>query len=273
MLNPNMVLVGTDKNGTETWYNFTCPRCAGQGGRQQWGHTGFVCYNCGGTGRATKPEVIKKYTPEYQAKLDADKAKRQAKKDAERMANAETLNKEFIEKHFNGSDKVFIINGNTYEIKDQLKSEGCKFNPSTGWYAVTTTRDCLEISVEELLTKNEFGEYNWKEKEDVTVLIKTKRNKQLPESNYVGTVGEKYTGTVTFKKETAFEMPAFRGNGLVMMRIITFVDDSNNLLVWKTTCAYDTPGTDAKVNLTGTIKEHSEYMGQKQTILTRCKIN
>lgn len=52
---------------------------------------------------------------------------------------------------------------------------------------------------------------------------------------------------------------------------ISMVDADGVVYVWKTGTADFNPGD--KVTLTGTVKEHSEFRGEAQTILTRCKVS
>ena len=59
MSNNNMVYIRTDKNGTKIYHDYTCPRCGGAGGADQWIYTGWTCYECGGTGRVSNPQIIK----------------------------------------------------------------------------------------------------------------------------------------------------------------------------------------------------------------------
>lgn len=47
-------------------------------------------------------------------------------------------------------------------------------------------------------------------------------------------------------------------------------DQTNNLIVWKTGAARVKAGD--KIKIRGTVKQHSEYRGEKQTVLTRCEI-
>ncbi len=75
-----------DRNGTQYFYDWTCPRCGGEGGRSEWTYTGWTCFECGGTGRSEEPKIVKVYTPEWQARIDA---RRQAKAEAEAVRIAE----------------------------------------------------------------------------------------------------------------------------------------------------------------------------------------
>ena len=50
-----------------------------------------------------------------------------------------------------------------------------------------------------------------------------------------------------------------------------FKDNNDNIFVWKTTTkSFD---INIKVQVSGTVKDHKEYDGQKQTILTRAKVH
>ena len=48
-----------------------------------------------------------------------------------------------------------------------------------------------------------------------------------------------------------------------------FTDNDGNVFIWITPCGVE---TDKTMKLTGTVKEHSEFNGVKQTVLTRCKV-
>ena len=48
-----------------------------------------------------------------------------------------------------------------------------------------------------------------------------------------------------------------------------FRDGEGNCLTWKTSFAFD---KEEVVTLKGTVKEHKEFRGEKQTVLTRCKV-
>lgn len=90
-------------------------------------------------------------------------------------------------------------------------------------------------------------------------------------SKHVGQVGDKVDLDVVLEKRAWFEVPSFRGYGRDTMYIFTFRDDLGNALVWKTSKGLAIE-SGTKVHLTGTIKAHDEYMDEKQTVLTRCKV-
>lgn len=90
-------------------------------------------------------------------------------------------------------------------------------------------------------------------------------------SQYVGEIGNKINSVVTLVKSTWWEQPAYCGFGTDTMYCHIFKDENGNVLVWKTANGL---GIDegAIVNVKGTIKDHKEYKEEKQTVLTRCKV-
>ena len=259
-------LLRVDKNGTKYWADDTCPRCGGQGGSDAWVYTGWTCYECGGTGKAYKARVIKEYTPEYKAKLDARRlAKARAKSD-ERNA------KFFQQMGMNAEGKAWVVIGNTFEIKDELKEAGAKFgildwhfdHPDNGY-------ECFEISIEEIAEKD--IQYVWVLFDDYFIkkFIKEQKALHAPKtaSEYVGNIGDKIEMRLTFKDAFAFETHfTYRGE---LNHIYKFADDNGNTFTWKTGKWLELDkGTQYTVK--GTIKDHNEYKGDKQTVLTRCKV-
>lgn len=97
---------------------------------------------------------------------------------------------------------------------------------------------------------------------------------QKAASQYVGSVGERISTIGCYDHCAWFEVDSFRGYGKDTIYIHTFKDPDGNVLIWKTSNGLGSldlqEGT--PVNITGTVKEHSEYDDQKQTVLTRCKI-
>lgn len=98
-----------------------------------------------------------------------------------------------------------------------------------------------------------------------------KERERKAKSQYVGAIGNKLDLDVVLEKRAWFEVKSFSGFGTDTMHVYTFRDEQGNALVWKTTSGTNAEKGD-KVHLKGTIKEHTEYDGEKQTVLTRCKI-
>lgn len=98
-------------------------------------------------------------------------------------------------------------------------------------------------------------------------------------SEYIGTVGQKIIVEVTYKNR--FEYTTHYTYYGETHRIFKFEDASGNCIVWNTTgwiedkkfvdkhgmCKPIFPGS--KLQITATVKEHSEYKGTKQTVISR----
>lgn len=217
----NPVHYKTDKNGTQYFVDYTCPRCGGEGGRSEWAYTGYTCYECGGTGEARNPRKWKVYTPEYQAKLDEQREKRTAKK--------------------LGYPSVAAMHEAKAAEEARLEAE--------------------RKAEEERIAAEKKAE------EERLKALKAR-------SNYVGEVGEKLKVTVTYEGSPYFERRSFTGYGTERCYIHRFRDDDGNLIVWKSCCGFPILGCNEgeTVVVTGTVKEHSEYKDEKQTLILRAKV-
>lgn len=90
-------------------------------------------------------------------------------------------------------------------------------------------------------------------------------------SQYVGTEGEKITieadleAVIRYKVAGPFGQPETR-------LLYKFRDSDGNALAWHTSSGRYIELEGERVTVTATIKRHSEYRGEKQTELLRCKI-
>lgn len=270
------IYIRTDKNGTKIYHDYTCPRCGGAGGSDKWAYTGWTCYDCGGSGRARKPEVIKVYTPEYRAKLDERARKRAEKKQAERVAEFNANRLGIAQKYgFNPEGKIYVVIGNTYEIREELKDAGAKYRGGINWYFLEEQDKypTVELTYEECLNiYPEYGTMSWKDLSEVQAVLNSKIPTEDDPSQYVGQVGERLDVVVTFKKRSTYEIPSYAGWGTDMVGINVFRDDAGNCFIWKSTSAFFNIPEGEKVRLRGTVKEHTDYKGTKQTVLQRCKV-
>jgi len=92
----------------------------------------------------------------------------------------------------------------------------------------------------------------------------SKEASKKPAGEFVGTVGEKGTWNLTCEKVVV--LPDY---GFGISWINSFSDENGNKFVWKTNKLFH---ENERVTLKGSIKEHSEFKGVKQTVLTRCKV-
>lgn len=93
---------------------------------------------------------------------------------------------------------------------------------------------------------------------------KAKEKAEKPVSQYVGEVGKRMEFTVTVKKVLKFESRF----GVTKFHIME--DEDGNNLVWYASNEQLDEGETYK--LKATVKEHKEYNGEKQTVLTRCAV-
>lgn len=149
-----IVYLRTDKNGTKYYANYTCPRCGGAGGSDKWAFTGWTCYECGGTGESSTPVIEKEYTPEYRAKLDERARKRAEAKRAKQVEEFNNNRLAIAEKYgFNPEGKIYVVTGNTYEIREELREAGAKYRGGINWYFLEKQDryPTIELSYEECL--------------------------------------------------------------------------------------------------------------------------
>ena len=270
-------LIKIDRNGTKYYEGMvTCPRCGGQGGSDQWQYTGWTCYECGGTGKVFDSWVER--TPEYEAKLAERRAARARKKAQELRERAEEINNSFLERNgFNKDGKTWVVLGDTYQVKDQLKEIGCKWSNIIGWHIDHDLDgyDTLEVDVEDCFYKGHDEVYKWQNwKLDVADKIKEANKSLKPKGEHVGQIGDKIRISATL---TGFHYFSTQYGDT---QVYTFKDIFGNTFVWKTkgcleriignVCHHVDVGE--KVELIGTVKDHDEYNGVKQTVLIRVKI-
>ena len=258
-------LLRVDKNGTKYWIETKCPKCGGNGYIDYYSYIeGGVCFLCGGSGY--HETTWKEYTPEYAQKL-ADRRLAKAKKKAPEK-NAKFLKAE----GFSEDGKAWIVVGDTYSIKDELKEAGAKWSNIFGWHFDHETEyDSFVVTADKVFDTDYAGVYMYGDYVGVTEYIKELKAKHAPKSDseYVGEVGDKVEMNLTYKTYYTFETHYSYYGGLNF--IYKFADADGNTIVWKTSKALELD-EGQQYTVKGTIKEHNEYKGDKQTVLTRCKI-
>ncbi len=269
--------VRTDRNNTRYFHDYTCQRCGGRGGWEGW--PDYVCYECGGSGKSDRVTVIKVYTPEHAAKLAKQREARAKKAEAERVAKAIAERGENLRKAGFGQEEIdgvvtwviYRVVGNTFEIKDELKALGCKFKPQVGWYAPAAldAYECQRLTEKDVLRENVFIE--WKDKDEIEPLwIERQRAVEESPSQWVGNVGDRIE--IRVKIDRAFEGSySFSGGpwGSKTTYMYLMHDEAGNIYKWSTSCYYKEGD---ECHFRATVKDHSEYRGVKQTVLTRATL-
>lgn len=110
-------------------------------------------------------------------------------------------------------------------------------------------------------------------------------------SAHMGNLGERLDKEVVLVNVCQYEVEnkwghSYWSSPTNTMEVFKFLDELGNVYVWKTTSGawYDVPNGQGKqknlsaldygtvIRIKGTVKNHNEYRGEKQTILTRCKV-
>ena len=200
-------LIKIDKNGSKHFAGMVkCDRCGGQGGSDAWAYTGWTCYKCGGTGSVSATWIER--TPEYQAKLDARREAKNAKKRAEAEAAAERRERARIA-------------------------------------AEESARAAEERRAREEAERKARSQY-----------VGEVGAKLTTEATYLGS--PHYTSHIGWKEQTVY--------------VHTFVDAAGNKLVWKSGTFPFSADEGSAVTISGSVKSHDDYKGEKQTALIRCKV-
>lgn len=219
-----------------------CSRCGGEGGSQKWAHTGFTCFDCGGTGKG-RIVTVKLYTAEKLAKLDAAKAKKDAKRTAERAAAAAARQAEADARRAD-----FML------VYKTLLDRAATFAPRSEFIADVLNKVVANASISEKQEAALIASMDRMEAEDA----------RKATASYLGKEGERLRGidvTVlyVYQFDTAFGVKT----------ITTMRDKTGNTIVSK---GQYLASKGCELTIDGTVKEHSLYKGEKQTQLQRVKI-
>lgn len=267
-------LIRVDKNGTKYYADCTCQRCGGAGYSDKWYYTGKKCYECGGSGKST-PHIYKVYTPEYEAKLAERRQKRAAKRMAQLEEQAPDRRAEWLSLHqFDEEGNTHLFLGDTFIIKELLKNMGAKFDSFLGWHYSKEVEgyDTLKININDVATPTAWG-YTWKYDKDIEGIKKEAYIKihGIIESQYIGNEGEKITVNAVYLRTSSYDSNFGYGYWTETTRYIHQFKAGNDILIWNTDRCIEADYGEV-LKITGKIKQHSEYKGTKQTVLTRCKI-
>ena len=255
-----------------------CPRCGGSGHYSYNEMDGTRCYGCMGSGISI--QKIRAYTEKEYTRMKAANERAKAKREVEKEAKARDL-VENAEKYkhevalklgFGENNKAYLVYGDdTFAIKDKLKELGARFDPTLKWFfskevALPEGYKLCEMSFDELYNYN--PQTKWAEfKEDAKAIV-TRRMIELKgpsTSEYYPGVEKERVRNITAKVKS---IRGFEG-AYGYTSVYTFTSE-NYVFVWMSSkCNVDFAVGDT-VDLTGTIKKFDEYMGVKNTYLTRC---
>lgn len=269
-----------DKNGKlYTRVKDICDKCNGTGIAISHVENGVpipyvndegICYCCDGVGFREKE--VRLYTEkEYKRMMaiaDAARAKKEAEREAKIKAEYQDKKNEWIAKEgFSIENLVtYVVTGDSYSIKDKLKEQGFRYSQILKWHRATPSEEypCIEVKLEEVADFSAWGTGNYYSTAQKLVQDKIDALKPESHSEWIGVEKEKISDLRA--EVTAIQSYTNRyGYG----RIFTFLS-GENIIKWFTS---SNPNIDINdiVLINATIKEHSEYRGEKQTIITRPK--
>ena len=272
----NWDIENIDEDAHKATVSCNCFKCGGSASYAWCG----VCFRCGGSGRERK--VVKAYTPEEYEKyvkaqerakekrVEKAKEREQALKDNSEQNKAELLEKWGFDAE---NPKIYVVFGqDTYAIKDEIKERGGRYNSDFGWHFMKET----EVPEGYSLIPIAFDDvYDWfpmvkrfEIKENAKQVVEAAKNALMPpsKSEFIGDIKERIRGlNVTLTGARAV-------SGAYGTSVMFTFKQNENILVWFTSCPPDEQ--DAIVghqySLTGTVKDHKIYNGEKQTYLNRC---
>lgn len=168
-----------------------------------------------------------------------------------------------------GFDKgpITLIDGNTGVLKDWLKDIGARYHKLFGWYLVAG--EPID-PIPEGITLHELGwdkislnnKYLRPDQEIVEIISSMKYGESR--SQFVGNVGERITENLYINKVIKLNTRYGETN----MHIMT--DGNENIYTWMTHTRNLIEGQTYVI--TGTIKSHDIYKGEKRNVLVRCQV-
>lgn len=263
------IFCGEDKNGTRRYVDPKCRKCGGSGWLYYYSHVdGGICFRCSGSGDDPSPEKIVIYTPEYKAKLVA-------KRTAKRKAEAEEKNRKLLEAYgfAPNTEKVYLILGNTYTIKDDLKAAGAKYNSLFGWYFSNPTDSkypTTPLHYKDIFTANEYDELVPSRDVEIQYLVKELKTQAETNINRSTSLKE-YEGEINVRSVfliSSYSILTTYDTDYGTVNVYKFITQSDNILIWKTHSSLPEGVTIIKA----TVKAHEEYKGIKQTVLSRVAV-
>ena len=233
---------------------------------------GGICLKCNGSGWLRKE--VRLYTKAEYETMKRNNEKVKARKEQEKKekmeAEFENNKKKFLERNGFAEDGTsYIITGDSYSIKDELKAAGWKFDPILKWHKADPAGyedRVIKINVTDVFELSAWGDghYLTTAREFVNNLLN--EAKAPSASEFIGEIGEKLKKIpVTLVSKYTYE------GRYGMSQVVKFQDENQNLLTWFTAVHIPFENGDSCL-LTATIKGHNEYKDEKSTIITRAKL-
>lgn len=235
-----------------------------------------VCLKCNGAGWLSKE--VRLYTEEEFNKMEAaNERARQRKAEALKAkmeAEYEAKAAAWVERNGFNKDKITYIyaGSDSYNRKDELKQAGFIYSPILCWHKATKDTEyeenLIEVHFDEVLELSAWGEGHFKS--DSKSIVEKKIAEVQPEctSEWVGEVGDKIKDVkVQLLRKSSYD------SRYGVSTVYNFQTESGDLLVWFTATIKNFEIGDWIKIKYATVKEHSEYKGQKQTKIKNPKFD
>lgn len=217
-----------------------CHRCGGAGGSPHWRPEGGVCFKC--WGRRGETRALPIYTQARLDKLVATAEKRAAKR-AEKAAAEEATAQAAIEA------KVEAFKAAHGDLLEKMFRFGGNLSSPNGFLADLHRK------------ATQYGELTERQIEAAWDAIHREEAKGV--STYIGEIGERLDLQVTIERVTGYETQ-WGWTSVVTMR-----DAAGNAIVSKGSFSAEQGD---ELSIRATVKEHTPYGGEKQTVVQRVKV-
>lgn len=231
-----------------------------------------VCFQCGGTGYEVKK--VRLYSVAEAEKMEKRneeaRIKRAAAAEIKMKTEFQQKKAKWIEDHgFSNDGVTYVITGDSYSIKDELKAAGFIFDYTLKWHKAEVPAEYAdrvkEIKMDDIIEFSAWGEGHYKNGAAEYIEKVLAENSEDASSAWIGTKGDKIDVDVTFVSKRGYQSKYGYSN------VYTFRTIEGDLLTWFSTVEVKKEiGENFK--LIATVKDHSEYKGIKSTVITRAKV-
>ena len=235
---------------------------------------GGICLACSGDRYITKE--VRLYTEVEYNKMEEINEKTRAKKVQELEARMkvefqENKKKWLLKNGFNENETTWIITGDSYSIKDELKENNFIYDSVLRWHKATKdekyTDRLIEVKLSDIAEFSAWGQAHFNSNAKDIIAKKLAATQPQENSEWIGKVGEKIKGI----KIQLIRKYSFEGK-FGITNVYTFKTEDGNHLTWFSSTFQSVEINDWVTLKYATIKDHNEYKGVKSTVITRAKL-
>lgn len=241
-----------------------CGRCGGTGVFKTFG----TCYECNGSGYVIKETRL--FTKEEKEAYQKDKAAGEEAFEREQLTRENEAKRNWLERNnFDKDGNTFIVVGDSYSIKDKLKSLGFKYSDYIKWHCAIPCED-WDFMIKKI-NVNDF--YHWVPGVKGYLISEEGKDKlkriyaEVPSNGeWIGNYEERIQLKVTLIGTRAFDSVWGKST------LYFFETENKDKLIWKTTTTVSFP-KDTLFTIAATIKKHTfDQTGSKVTYIQRVRL-